>query len=333
MTEEPITLTPEEEFLNSILSDEAKRQLLARNAPCAPAAEAGPNAADTQDASNANSEYAAEDEADSEAAREARQREEEHAALASTFAFIRSRSGEGLLTTYANWEEASLAPAHLDSVSFTQLVFDTIIAAQADEDAAAQADESVSESENAQTGADAAHGENESPQAAENPSLEADSAAVAAEKEPEPEAGLAPAPALSAQEAQTPAWELDDIRVLEGKDTYLYSNAHMTDAYAHWAFLAAEDDDVLTLVDNARTESRIYPRPMLAASLRNRPYRLSAERIAAAFTAVQESGLYPDIQTCSASNGDVYYYSSDFLSPAQANALAEWFSVERGMNV
>ena len=46
----------------------------------------------------------------------------------------------------------------------------------------------------------------------------------------------------------------------------------------------------------------------------------------------QESGAYPDIKTCGASNGDQYFYSTDYLSDAQAKALAEWYSVERYMS-
>ena len=60
---------------------------------------------------------------------------------------------------------------------------------------------------------------------------------------------------------------------------------------------------------------------------------MTDERIEAAFSTVQESGLYPDIKTCSASNGDVYFYSTDHLSDAQAKALAEWESVERRANM
>ena len=107
----------------------------------------------------------------------------------------------------------------------------------------------------------------------------------------------------------------------------------MTDTYAHWAFLAEEGDDTLTLVENAREESRLYPRPMLATSLSSKPYYWNAEQIEQAWQAVQESGSYPDIKTCEASNGERYFYSTDYLSDAQAKALAEWYSVERYMNV
>ena len=128
--------------------------------------------------------------------------------------------------------------------------------------------------------------------------------------------------------------DCDDIRVIEGKrDVYLYSTRRMSDNYAHWAYLSAEGDDVLTLADNARQECKIYPRPLLARSLTNPPYNFTLDHVYGVFRQLEESGDYPDIKECSASNGDVYYYSTDYLSTAQAKALAEWYSVEKAMNV
>ena len=126
----------------------------------------------------------------------------------------------------------------------------------------------------------------------------------------------------------------DDIVVIEGKaDTYLYSRESMTDNFAHWAYLAAENDDLVTFVDNVREESRVYPRPMLAKSFKNFPYRWDMERVEAAYRAVRESGEHPDIERVAATNGDVYFYSTDYLSHAQAKALAQWYSVEKPLNV
>ena len=98
----------------------------------------------------------------------------------------------------------------------------------------------------------------------------------------------------------------------------------MTDAYARWSFLASEDDRVLTFVECVRDESRKYPRPMEASSLSNEPFNLSADEI-------DDSGAYPDLDTVAASNGDVYYFSTEYLTPAYAKSLAEWNSVERDM--
>ncbi len=124
------------------------------------------------------------------------------------------------------------------------------------------------------------------------------------------------------------------ITALEGRYSYyLYDAAQMTETYAHWAFLAAEGDDAATLADTARQESRLYPRPMDVASLMNEPFNMTRERIRAVWEDMQRSGAYPDIARCEASNGDVYFYSTKYLSDDQAQSLAEWQSVGRAMNV
>ena len=140
----------------------------------------------------------------------------------------------------------------------------------------------------------------------------------------------------SAQDAETPAdppcVPCDDIVALIGKHSYyLYSTERMTDAYARWSFLASEDDRVLTFVECVRDESRKYPRPMEASSLSNEPFNLSADEIDELWRTVRDSGAYPDLDTVAASNGDVYYFSTEYLTPAYAKSLAEWNSVERDM--
>ena len=269
-------------------------------------------------------EVAAEEERiEEEMSPEERQAKAEHDALAAAFDMIRERSNEGKLTTPGTWAAAGIVPDHLIPVDFSDLAFDEIIAAQA---ASAEAQKAAEEAAQAAAmNADATSADSGVEDAAASAS-EADEAA--GENAP---SGVEPDPFDS--EIEAPEWELDDIKVLEGKQTYLYSSDYMTDTYAHWAFLAEEGDDVLTLVENAREESRLYPRPMLTTSLSNKPYHWSAEQIEQVWQAVQESGAYPDIKTCGASNGDQYFYSTDYLSDAQAKALAEWYSVERYMSV
>ncbi|OUO85713.1 hypothetical protein B5F40_15660 [Gordonibacter sp. An230] len=114
---------------------------------------------------------------------------------------------------------------------------------------------------------------------------------------------------------------------------YVYDRSVMTDAYAHWAFLAAEDDRVVTFVDCVREDSRVYPRPLAASSLKNPPFRMTDEDIAATWEAVRASGEYPDIERAVASNGAEYFFSTDHLSPAYAASLAEWDAVERRLHM
>ena len=301
----PIDRTPEEEFLAQMLAATGATNLK----------EAG-----LYDPA----EVAAEEERiEEEMSPEERQAKAEHDALAAAFNMIRERSNEGKLTTPGTWAAAGIVPDHLIPVDFSDLAFDEIIAAQA---ASAEAQKAAEEA--AQAAAEKAD--------ATSADSGVEDAATRASETDEAAGGHAPSgaePDSFDSEIEAPEWELDDIKVLEGKQTYLYSSDYMTDTYAHWAFLAEEGDDVLTLVENAREESRLYPRPMLTTSLSNKPYHWSAEQIEQVWQAVQESGAYPDIKTCGASNGDQYFYSTDYLSDAQAKALAEWYSVERYMSV
>lgn len=268
----------------------------------------------------------------------------EHEALQTVFDDIRLRSRGGELTTPDYWESVDLVPEHMEAGAFTALVFDTIIDAQAKAQERREAAEAAAkEASFADAAAVEASGA-EARQGADAPAPADPDADVSGEPAVQPVASATPEAAAGgsdeaagnhglAAEASEEAWELDDIAVLEGSSVYLYSTDEMSESFARWAFLAAENDDVATLVENARHESKVYPRPMKAKSLTNRPVYMTAERIAAAFEAVQESGLYPDVKTCSASNGDVYFYSTDYLSDAQAKALAEWESVERRANM
>ena len=64
------------------------------------------------------------------------------------------------------------------------------------------------------------------------------------------------------------------IKVLMGMHSYyLYDETLMTASYARWAFLAAEDNPVVTFVECVREDSRVYPRPYAAECLNRRADR------------------------------------------------------------
>lgn len=124
------------------------------------------------------------------------------------------------------------------------------------------------------------------------------------------------------------------IKVLVGMHSYyLYDETLMTNTYAHWAFLAAEDNPVVTFVECVREDARVYPRPYAAECLKNPPFRMTDEQIEQTWQAVCDSGNYPDIERTQASNGDVYYYSTKYLTPEYAASLAEYDAVERPADV
>ena len=126
----------------------------------------------------------------------------------------------------------------------------------------------------------------------------------------------------------------EHIVTLVGQHSYyLYDSDLMTKSYAHWAFLAAEDNPLATFVDCVREEGRVYPRPLSESDLANEPFRMSASEVEETWGKLVESGDYPDIERCEASNGDVYYFSTLYMTRVLAESLAEYESVERKANV
>lgn len=124
------------------------------------------------------------------------------------------------------------------------------------------------------------------------------------------------------------------IKVLMGMHSYyLYDETLMTASYARWAFLAAEDNPVVTFVECVREDSRVYPRPYAAECLKNPPFRMTDDQIEETWQAVRDCGNYPDIERTEASNGDVYYYSTQYLESGYAASLAEYDAVERPADV
>lgn len=126
----------------------------------------------------------------------------------------------------------------------------------------------------------------------------------------------------------------EHIVTLVGQHSYyLYDSDLMTKSYAHWAFLAAEDNPLATFVDCVREDGRVYPRPFAAEDLANPPFHMSKSKVEDTWAELQKSGEYPDIERCEASNGDVYFFSTLYMDRTLAESLVEYRSVERLSNV
>lgn len=126
----------------------------------------------------------------------------------------------------------------------------------------------------------------------------------------------------------------EHIVTLVGQHSYyLYDSDLMTKSYAHWAFLAAEDNPLATFVDCVREDGHVYPRPFAAEDLANPPFHMSKSKVEDTWAELQKSGEYPDIERCEASNGDVYFFSTLYMDRTLAESLAEYRSVERLSNV
>ena len=124
------------------------------------------------------------------------------------------------------------------------------------------------------------------------------------------------------------------IKVLTGVYTYyLYDETKMTDTYAHWAFLAAENNPQVTFAECVREDCRTYPRPFAAECFKNPPFNMTASEIEKTWEAVSVNENFDDICRTQASNGDVYFYSTKYITLDYATSLAEYDAVERPANV
>ncbi len=130
-----------------------------------------------------------------------------------------------------------------------------------------------------------------------------------------------------------PELDVSDIAFLQGKQgTYLYSVALLSHSFARALFHTEEDDDLATFVDVVRTESSVYPRPVVISSFMNPPYLWPRSKTREVFEKVVASGSFTDIHMVTDSHGVPYYYSDFYLSEAQAASLAQWYGVDRARN-
>jgi len=122
---------------------------------------------------------------------------------------------------------------------------------------------------------------------------------------------------------------IDDIKIMKGasKELYYFSLLSMTEAYALHLFRVEEKDQVKLVADTVRDESRIYPRPTAINAFLDSPYNLSSDEIESAIGSMSLRPDMKDIETCAASNGARYLYSTIYLVPTLAASLVEWIEV------
>ncbi len=129
--------------------------------------------------------------------------------------------------------------------------------------------------------------------------------------------------------------DCEHIATLVGAHSYyVYDRTIMTDTYAHWAFLGGrgrQRGDV----------RRVRARGLARLSAAARRIELEATRrspgdedvVAQRGRSCRRPASYPDIERTVASNGDVYFFSTNHPSPAYAASLAEWDAVERRLHM
>lgn len=126
---------------------------------------------------------------------------------------------------------------------------------------------------------------------------------------------------------------LASIGMVAGKkDRYYYNTDHMTERFATVQSLIEDKDILATVAAAARHDCRVYPRPVRVLSLMDSPYFYSGDEILGAIARMKGIPEYEDIDTVTASNGNMCIYSSQYMSKKYANALCEEIEVERQYN-
>lgn len=290
------------------------------------------------------------------------QAQAERDALMAVFDDVRGQSADSALVEPTRWPEIGLVPDHLTADQFEMFVYEYVESAHARDDAGEEGEAKstpVVRSATRAVGVPPAigapsdttrsarleedvvePGASVADMMAESPSVPGSGPGEISRNDldipdgfelVEIEGQMTMVP-LEEPEGTEPTVDCGDIAVLRGRHSYyLYSRDLMTDAYAHWSFLAREDDKVVSFVDCVRDESRTYPRPMAAAGFKNEPFMMTDQDIERTWEIVEASGEYPDIERTAASNGAIYFFSTNYLSRRYARSLAEWHAVERAM--
>jgi hypothetical protein len=122
--------------------------------------------------------------------------------------------------------------------------------------------------------------------------------------------------------------DMGDIGLIrERGGDYLYSQRHMTRAYAETAARAACDDVCWVIAQTVRGDSRLYPRPTPIEAFENAPFLFSKDVLDRALRDIHAARDYADILLVKSSSGALYLFSSLHMTREHAESLAEWFSV------
>ncbi len=117
----------------------------------------------------------------------------------------------------------------------------------------------------------------------------------------------------------------------EGKEPYFFSSQFLSESYAR-ILIQKRADPVLLIVEIARKNSAIYPRPVPLDMFKQSPFDLTLEEIQAYLAQMAERDEYRDIKQTTSSIGTVFLYSTLHLDPDYASMLAEWVDVGQANN-
>jgi hypothetical protein len=114
-----------------------------------------------------------------------------------------------------------------------------------------------------------------------------------------------------------------DIKSLQGPTgkIYFYSTKHMTEGYARILARVDAGDPCLTIAETVREESKVYPRVTNTELFKYGLFKIDREGLDKHVARALE--LYQDIQSIQSPTGNVYLYSTLYLTPDWASYLAK----------
>jgi hypothetical protein len=149
------------------------------------------------------------------------------------------------------------------------------------------------------------------------------------------QAGASEDPSLAPPELEALIAEVaeDDIKLMRGtRDTYYFSENHITAAYALHLFRVVERDPARMVADTVRDESRTYPRPTPAYVFLGPPFNMTEAQLDGVLWQISQRNDMTDIKSTTVSNGALYLYSTLHLTVLHAETLAEWNEVGQAEN-
>ena len=115
-----------------------------------------------------------------------------------------------------------------------------------------------------------------------------------------------------------------DIVSIEGqKDVYYYSENTMTRQYADIAVLVEEQNYTYTVARMVRYHCEIHPAPTCTTYFTNAPYNYPKPLMTQVRDTLKKEPEYADIQEILSGQGNVYLFSTKFMTPRYARALIE----------
>lgn len=115
----------------------------------------------------------------------------------------------------------------------------------------------------------------------------------------------------------------DIVFVSGNKDDYYYSNQFMSDNYAMIAALVFEKDIPRTIAEMVRFNCKTYPVPTPWNYFERSPYLYSTAQITRAVAVIENENEYEDIKSLKNNLGELFFYSTEYMSCRYAKALAD----------